>query len=828
MLAFFEGSLNLHFTNISKLPKLRLITLIILLLALGTSEMCGQLVINEVVAGNSQYNDNFGQTPDWIEFKNIGDEEIDLDDYYLSDDPANLFMWNLPDVDLDAEDLVVIFGQADSTDQFHFSFGIGLNGEDIFLSHVDVGLIQNLPIPNLRQNHSYGIPQGEADYRFFNAPTPNANNTTPNFLGYLPSPTPSHAAGQYDSPFELILFPPFNGGEIHYTLDGSTPHESSPVFENQLVIDSLHVVKSAFFQDDWLPSTTVSTSYFVDVQHSLPIISLSCANDSLFDPILGLYMDGPNIEEEWPYFGANYWAEREIPVSFEYFENGDLKFSQDVGLQIHGGKSSRTKPQRPLRLTARSEYGPDFMNYAFFDNKPGVNKFRHLVLRNSGADFLKSNFRDGYWHQVALEEKLDFEAFGFQPSVVYINGAYWGIMNIREKASEFYCSENSQANPDSVIIGQIENEPFVGDTIHYFNLTEFIFANDMSLESNFAYVESLIDVQSYQDYFAFEIFAGNPDWPANNIKFWKPSADSGKWRFILFDLDTTMGLTNWLTSDWDMFDWVFNEKHEALNSRVFISLLDNDEFKRQFLNRLADLMNTKLSTESLHTHLSNVIATFEPEIKQHYALWGGHMSVWRDHTEIRIPQFLEGRQAHVQNQVVNHFGFDQKVELTFSCFPPEAGLIQINSLDAQNYFEGVYFAGNALDLAVHPHADFEFDHWAFSEHWVDLPYDVSIQQNFRASGTLTAVFKDRNQQSLYTIDNSGEDSSFQLVYQSEERTQSRILVTNNSGKVVLERFKYMEEGKNFFTLDLSEMSAGIYIVQVISDNNQEVLTLSLP
>ncbi|MFT4679678.1 MAG: hypothetical protein ACI84C_002250 [Flavobacteriales bacterium] len=790
--------------------------------------MQGQLVINEVVSGNTEFSDNFGQTPDWIELKNVGASEIELDLYYLSDDAANLFKWNLPNTNLDPEDLVVVFGTADSTDQFHFTFGIGLNGEQLFLSHIDDGLVQNILVPSLQQNHSFGIPQGQADFRFFDSPTPNGNNSTVNFLGYAPSPTLSHAAGHYEDQFELIIFPPFSGGQIHYTLDGSPPTAASPQYEDPLIVDSLHVVKSAFFQDGWLPSASKYATYFVNINHNLPIVSLSCANDSLFDPIVGLYMDGPNVEKEWPYFGANYWAEREIPISFEYFENGDLKFSQEVGLQIHGGKSSRTKTQKPLRLTARSQFGSDFMEYAFFDHKPGVNKFRHLVLRNSGADFLKTNFRDGYWHQLALEERLDFEAFGFKPAIVYINGEYWGIMSIREKVSEFYCSENSQANADSVIIGQIENQPFVGDTIHYFNLSQFIINQDLSIESNFTYVSSQLDIQSYQDYFAFEIFAGNPDWPANNIKFWKPAALSGKWRYILFDLDTTMGLTNWLTSDWDMFDWIYNEKSAALNSRIFINLLENDEFRRQFINRIADLMNTKLNTESLQAYFKDVIETFNPEIERHYDRWNGDMDLWTEHTENRVPNFMIDRHPFVQDQIVNQFDFNQKVNLTFECFPSDAGTIQINTLGPRNFFEGVYFSGNPIDIAIQENSGFEFDHWAFSEHWLDHPNAISMQQDFLESGTLTAVFKYRHEESLFTTGNTGEENTFQFVYQAREKTEYQVQVTNSSGKVVLGGTKFMEAGKNFFTLDLSEESTGIYIVQVISASTKAALTLFVP
>lgn len=69
-------------------------------------------------------------------------------------------------------------------------------------------------------------------------------------------------------------------------------------------------------------------------------------------------MMGPNASPEWPHYGANFWSERELVTRMEFYEaSGERVVAQDVGVKIHGGRRSRTNPQRPLRLTAREELG---------------------------------------------------------------------------------------------------------------------------------------------------------------------------------------------------------------------------------------------------------------------------------------------------------------------------------------------------------------------------------------------------------------------------------------------------------------------------------------
>ena len=55
-------------------------------------------------------------------------------------------------------------------------------------------------------------------------------------------------------------------------------------------------------------------------------------------------------------------------------------------------------------------------------------------------------------------------------------------------------------------------------------------------------LENWIDIASYMQYEAVQIFVDNRDWPGNNIKFWRDHRVGGKWRWILYDTDFGFGI----------------------------------------------------------------------------------------------------------------------------------------------------------------------------------------------------------------------------------------------------------------------------------------------
>ena len=65
--------------------------------------------INEVVASNSIFLDEDGDTPDWIELYNYGSDEISLNNWSLTDILDDNNPWTFPDITIDADEYLLIW-----------------------------------------------------------------------------------------------------------------------------------------------------------------------------------------------------------------------------------------------------------------------------------------------------------------------------------------------------------------------------------------------------------------------------------------------------------------------------------------------------------------------------------------------------------------------------------------------------------------------------------------------------------------------------------------------------------------------------------------------
>ncbi len=212
--------------------------------------------------------------------------------------------------------------------------------------------------------------------------------------------------------------------------------------------------------------------------------------------------------------------------------------------------------------------------------------YEAIVLRNSGDDYYSSFMRDGLMHSIVNE--LDLETQAYRPSVVFLNGEYWGIHNIREKINENYLAQHHDIDPNNIDL--LEKNKFVisGDANHYNNMLEFISNNDMSLTDNFDYIETQMDIDNFIAYLLSQIYFDNTDWPGNNIKYWR-SRDNGKWRWILYDTDFGFGFKsaqNYKNNTLRITPTAENGLENANKpwaTFLLRKLLENDSFKKNLL-----------------------------------------------------------------------------------------------------------------------------------------------------------------------------------------------------------------------------------------------------
>ncbi len=746
---------------------------------------------------------------------------MDLSGYFLSDDRDTPLKWALPPESLPPDGYLLLFADDDNGDGHHFNFKLSQEGGTIWLGTSSSVFVDSLTLPYLRADHSFG--RTAEGPRYFSQPTPGAPNNSTAYQGYAQQPSFDRFAGFHAQGVDVNI-PIDDGLTVRYTLNGAEPDASSAVVAGSLHITASATLKARSWGDGLIPSLTTAATYLIGEHTDLPVISLSMHPDSMFDDTLGLYELGPDADTVYPYWGANFWDERGIAVRFEYFDEAGIRqLDQDVELRIHGGRASRNKPQRPLRLTARDEFGDDLIRYPFFPERPGVQVFKRIILRNSGADWCLAHYRDGLFHQVSLHNGLDIDELGFKPSIVFINGQYWGIHNIRERIDEDHLAINYGADRDDLLLMEEENLSIQGDTMHFHDLKEYIHTHDLNDAANWAHVDSLLDVPSFIDYFALEMFAGNADWPSNNLKYWKPSITEGKWRYLMYDMDATMNVVGWIPLDFDMFYWVLVHRTGFVHAEIFRSLMTRDEFKRGFINRLADLMNTSLSSERFNAESERIKNTIRNEVDRHYQRWGTPPGLWHEHADVIIPAFAEQRPDIMRQDVSDQYLFPNTATLRFEVFPPESGGIHINTIEPEVPFTGVYFNGNDIDVTALPANGFTFDHWTYSEEEQARPVDLHLRRSFASNGILTAWFAlpDR---SLTAFPNPCGDA-VDVSVQGRGTGNTELLIWDAQGRLVHRSDHATGTGVNGIRLDLPTVAPGAYTLEARIDGEQRKLRL---
>lgn len=568
----------------------------------------------------------------------------------------------------------------------------------------------------------------------------------------IEKPNISVKSGFYEKSFELEIESESDNQKVYYTLDGSEPTDQSKVYSKPIQIESnddnsLTVVRAKIVGDNNLKSQTVTKSYFVnenfDERFDLPVFSLVTDPDNFYDEEIGIYTDenATNSGSDW-----------ERPVHLEFFEpSGSLTFEQNLGIRIHGG-ATRSYNQKSLRLYAKSEYdSEEYMNYDFFnglermDGKGTVKKFKRLLLRNSGNDNNRTFFNDAFM-QSLVEPLGTVDTQGYRPSVVFLNGEYFGLYNIRERFDEYYFETHYDIDTEDLVMLEGKGSLYRGnssDTYHYSNMLKFIEENSLEEDENFSYIETLIDIENYIDYFSAQIYFGNSDWPHNNIRFWRKRTDSyereaslghdGRWRWILFDTDhgyyhsdEPFGVKPYpLNHLHNTIDYVMDEYGGRGNDSewpnyLFREMMSNEKFRTNFLNRINDLMNSYLSTDYSINRIDTFKKGIEKEIPNNIIKWGAPESIsqWNMHID-RKYLFAKERATVLRGFIMEEFNINDTITMNIEN-ESDMGHIRLNTIDInhdlpgnsdENFWSGTYFENVPITLEAIPKDGYEFSHW---------------------------------------------------------------------------------------------------------------------
>jgi hypothetical protein len=730
-------------------------SIFLLLLIIVSSNSIAQIVINEFSAHKGIFDEN-NQETDWIELYNNSNEAISLSNYFLTDNLNNLEKWPLPDVFLMPDQIITFYSSGKDTqfndgvnNYYHTNFKLSpsehialCDGNEI----VDSAYINSDLYFGLSMGKS---PDGSNQWCYFDNVTPNAlNGQSLCYQGITDEAIIELESGWYSEPQSIsILDSGQDNFYVFYTTDGSVPTIYDIPYTKPIFINSNSCISFRSFSYNYLPSKLIDRTYiFEEDNHGLAVFSIHTNPENLWNEQSGIYVSGPNPSEDYPYYGSNFWQPWSKFSRIEYFDgNKTKKAEESLDLEIHGGWS-RAEPQKSFRLDFKSKY-TGRLEEAVIPAKNHIESYNNFNLRNGGQHTWSDKMQDALISRIASETNVNYMAY--EPCIAYLNGEYWGVYGIREKIDEHYIEDNYGFNSDSIDLMNAWNV-LAGSDENALDSYQSIMSEDANSNGFYELFSSIWNVDNYIDYFVIQTFIQNMDWMgiawgANNIKMWRPQTDDGKWNYVLYDTDGALGYFGQSYYD-NYLAYAMNPAYINQHSQIFNKILQNDEFKCQFTNRYADLINTSLSFESAQEKTDVIKNDMQDAMPRHIERWQNSgnlngtissMPAWENSIN-NILNYYGERVSTAQSFLNYTLYLDGMNDISLDVFPTNSGSINLNTISVDEFpWNGVYFNDCEIDITAIADSGYSFTHWSDLEDNIisednNLFISVDNYQEFKA------------------------------------------------------------------------------------------------
>lgn len=660
-----------------------------------------QLLINEVMQSNIDcIMDDLKQFPDsWIELYNSGDTPIDLSKYKLSIDDYD-HAWQMPSQTIGPRQRVLVYADKESTGMhapFRLESGKGCT---LYLFDLQGTVIDHLyiekkqPAPNI----AYGRQaDGFPTWGYLYLATPGSANCGRICTEILGEPIFSEP-GQVLTSARLItltLTMPEGtpgGTQIRYTTDGSEPTQSSTLYSTPIRISNTKTIRAKAFHEGWLsPRSTTQSYLYLGRPMTLPVISITTDNAYIYDKQKGIYA---NPHKDW-----------RRPINIEYFEEPESPslLNQLGETRIQGG-ATRDAQYKSLAIYAHKRFGKKRFEYEFFpDQRPGDTDFKSLLLRNAGNDFDYLYMRDAII-QSSMAAHVDLDWQAWRPAIIYFNGTYTGMLNIRERSN----ADNVFTHYDGLEdIDMIENWCELKEgTFDNFNEFKAFYQEQGHTWEEY---DALMDLDEYLNLMIMNLYFNNQDFPGNNFMMWRPREEGGRWRFIAKDTDFGLGLygssASYQTLKWiydNSYDYNRNWANRAEDTRLFRRLMDDEHFKREFIDRCAIYMGTFLNYDGVWKVWEPMYDLIKTEYPNHRKLINQWWPNYND--ELRTAQnWLRNRTSSFYTQLASFYnlGAPMPLHVNDRLTAPELEEISVsfNGVPIEDAtFDGKFFANRSVTL----------------------------------------------------------------------------------------------------------------------------------
>lgn len=679
------------------------------LCVLVTLHAGAQLVINEMMQSNIDcIMDDLNEFPDsWVELYNTGSEPVNLKDYQIGTSAKADKAYQLPQRTIAPKGYVVIFCDKEETD-LHTSFRLesGKDGEVYLLKGGEiidqvVGM-KKQPAPNV----AYGRKtDGDEKWGYQLTPTPGSANRgetcgNKDILGQPVFSEPGRVVSGTIN-LQLALSLPEGspeGTEIRYTTDGSEPTANSALYKSPIHISKSTVILAKLFCKGYLSPRATAQSYISHGRDiTLPVISISINDKYLNDPKIGIYVDGTYKNGT-----KNYEFDWRRPMNFEYFEgeNSASILNQLCETRIMGG-ATRSSKFKSLAIYANKRFGTKRLEYEFFpDQKPGLNDFKSISLRNAGNDFDYLYMRDAII-QRTMAQYVDLDWQAWRPAIIYVNGKYQGMLNIRERSNE----DNIYTNYDGLEdVDMIENwnELKEGSIDSWRQFQEFYGEHGHTLKE----YEQWIDWEEFFNLMIMNLYYNNQDFPGNNIVMWRPQADGGRWRFVAKDTDFGLGLYG-SNANYNTIEWLHNPNYDSGRSwanhyehtRLFRRMMEDADLHREFLDRCAIYMGDFMNERGTREVWDPMYEMIKYEYPHHRKLINEWWPNYQEEVE-SARNWLAKRTDEFYKQLGNYYKLANPVPMTINTNQEQVeGSYTFNGIKlSKGCFDGKFYAHRSVTL----------------------------------------------------------------------------------------------------------------------------------
>ncbi|MBQ8960036.1 MAG: CotH kinase family protein [Ruminococcus sp.] len=688
--------------------------------------------------------------------------------------------------------LIYCDATAAATDPTIAPFGMSASGETITLTAPDGTVADTITFGALASDTAYGqYPDGSGEY-YVMACTPGEANLAPEGSDAVRLPEFSQESGFYGSSFQLNITAP-EGCTVYYTTDGSDPTAESQRYEGAITvqdmsdtpnvlsartdisasdvaaptknIDKAAVIRAVAVDSQGRVSAPVTKTYFIGRTNGgyykeMKVISLVTDPENLFNYDTGIYCKGKVYDEEngtqpgdpqdpwggpWGGFGwgmkqpwemaANYTQKGRVwerEATMQVFDSGSLALDQNVGIRIKGA-ASRNAVQKSFNVYARADYGNDVLDFDFFSgnavkekNGKTLKKFSSVVIRNGGNDVGNAYFRDSINQR--LIKGRDMATQATDECILFIDGEFWGVYQLTEKITDDFINDHFGIKKSDVAL--IKNGELEEGTDQDLADWNALIKDTADGALTYSQLSEKLDMQSFMDYFAAQIYWDNDDWPQNNVAAWRTDApddsseySDGRWRMFLFDTESGQGLygSESKSVNADQFSRISYQNNDLC--RMFGTLLKDDQFRLDFARTYMDIANYNMDTAKTSAQIGYFKDNFRQQILDTYERFysdylSGELGTEKFETEYNtITDFYQRRYEVSERHLKQHLSLSQQLSSVTVNNDGTKGSVKLNTIpleDSLATWTGKYHSDYDMEAHAEAKEGYRFDHWEIS------------------------------------------------------------------------------------------------------------------